>query len=138
MACFSVPAAEAVVVGVTYLIVKHNENKVTVKAHADSESSADNTTVKFSRKLGWLFNLLFGGSFLLAFEHLWHGEVVPWFPFLTAMADPTSKAQMLHEISTTGVAMALSVTAVWVVMLVVSHIIETRKTESSVFETEKE
>jgi len=36
--------------------------------------------------LGWLTNMLWGGSLLLAFEHVWHGEETPWFPFLTAAA----------------------------------------------------
>lgn len=137
MACFTVPAAEAVVVGVAYLVVKHNENKVTVKAHAGSDTQ-ESTKVMFSRKLGWLFNLLFGGAFLLAFEHLWHGEVVPWFPFLTAMADPESKAEMFYEMSTTGVAMAIAVTAVWGIMLIASHFIEARKTEETIKKAGKE
>ena len=62
--------------------------------------------VPFSKKLRWLSNLLWGGSFLLAFEHVWHGEVVPMFPFLTAASNPADAASMLHEMSTVGVAMA--------------------------------
>ena len=54
-----------------------------------------------------------GGSALLAFEHVWHGEVVPFYPFLTAANDPGSTAVMLHEMATSGVAMAVLVTAVW-------------------------
>lgn len=111
MACFLAPLAEAVVVSVV---------KKTVKTGSDN---------KFVRKSGWLTNLLFGGSFLLAVEHVWHGEVVPWFPFLTAMKDPEDTKAMLHEIVTTGVSMAVTVTAVWVVMVLVSSVIERRKTE---------
>ena len=33
---------------------------------------------------------------------------------------------MLHELSTVGVAMSILVTAIWIGMLVVSHIIEKR------------
>ena len=80
----------------------------------------------FSKKLNWLSNLLWGGSALLAFEHLWHGEIVPWFPFLTAVNNPSDKAEMLHELSTVGVAMSILVTTIWIGMLVVSHIIEKR------------
>ena len=54
--------------------------------------------------------LLWGGAFLLCYEHIWHGEVVPWFPFLTAASDPASAAEMLHEMATVGVAMAALVT----------------------------
>ena len=130
MACFTVPAAEAIVVGVAYLAVKHSENKVTVKANPGS-SAVSEEKIPFSRKLGWLFNLLMGGAFLLAFEHLWHGEVVPWYPFLTAMADAADKAEMLHEMSTVGVTMAIAVTAVWGVMLAVSRSLEKRSSKES-------
>ena len=62
----------------------------------------------------------------MAFEHVWHGEVVPWFPFLTAASNPADAAEMLHEMSTVGVTMAVLVTAVWAGMLVVSSVIEKR------------
>ena len=50
--------------------------------------------------------MLWGGAALLAFEHVWHGEVVPYFPFLTAATDPADRAQMLREMATVGVTMA--------------------------------
>ena len=78
----------------------------------------------FSKKLGWLNKLLWGGSALLAFEHVWHGEVVPFFPFLTAAADPEEASVMLHEMATVGVSMAALVTLVWVGMLLVSKALE--------------
>lgn len=70
--------------------------------------------------------MLWGGSALLAFEHIWHGEVVPWFPFLTAAANPEDAMAMLHEMATTGVTMAVLVTAVWAGMVAVSNVIEKR------------
>lgn len=85
--------------------------------------TAEETAIPFSRKLQWLCNLLWGGALLLAFEHLWHGEVVPWFPFLTAASDPAETAVMLSEMSTVGVTMAVLVTAVWVGMLVVCNVL---------------
>ena len=57
--------------------------------------------------------MLWGGVILLAFEHLWHGEVVPFFPFLTAMSDAASTAEMLREMATVGVAMGVLITLVW-------------------------
>ena len=124
MACFAVPVAEAVAVSAAYFVVKSKEKKYSLQrenggSHLESEHKCE-----FSKKLSWLIKLLFGGSFLLAFEHLWHGEVVPWAPFLTAAADPADRAQMLHEMSTVGVAMALSVTALWAVMVAVSYALE--------------
>ena len=70
MACFLVPTAEAIVTGVVSKVEKKNEVAVEGK-------------IPFSRKLKWLKNMLWGGAALLAYEHVWHGEVVPWFPFLT-------------------------------------------------------
>ena len=123
MACFLVPAAEAVVVTVATQIWIAHDNKVLAKfkrgESAGSEAAA-NPKVPFSKKLRWLSNLLWGGSFLLAFEHVWHGEVVPMFPFLTAASNPADTAVMLREMSTVGVAMAVLVTAVWVAMVVIS------------------
>lgn len=117
MACFLVPVAEAAVVTAATQVVKMKEKKQEV-AHA-----AEETTISLSRKLQWLCNLLWGGALLLAFEHLWHGEVVPWFPFLTAASDPAETAIMLSEMSTVGVTMAVLVTAVWVGMLVVCNVL---------------
>ena len=57
--------------------------------------------------------MLWGGVLLLAFEHFWHGEIVPFPPFLAAMSSPEDTAEMLHEIATVGVSMAVIVTAAW-------------------------
>lgn len=115
MACFLVSAAEAAVVKA----VEKHEEKVEAQA-AVSESAVNEAEVEpkipMSRKLKWLTRLLIGGAVLLAFEHVWHGEVVPWFPFLTAMSDPADTAEMLHEMATVGVSMAVLITAVWFVM----------------------
>lgn len=112
MACFLVPAAEALV---TTVAAKAVQTKT-----AEPAETANKAKIPFFKKLKWLSNLLWGGSVLLAFEHVWHGEVVPWFPFLTAASNPGDTAEMLHEISTTGVAMALLITAVWVGMVLAS------------------
>lgn len=108
MACFVVPAVEAVVVATVEKAEQKKEKKQASAQHVASEK------IKFSRKLKWLSWLLCGGAILLAFEHVWHGEVVPWFPFLTAMSDPEAKAEMLHEMATVGVSMAALITVVWI------------------------
>ena len=120
MACFAVPVAEAVVTTIVTKIVEKKE------ASCAENKQAAPVKVPFSRKLRWLNNLLWGGSALLAFEHVWHGEVVPWFPFLTAAANADDRAEMLHEMATVGVTMAVLVTVVWVGMLIVSNMIEKR------------
>ncbi len=119
MACFLVPATEAVVTTIVQKVVEKKEGK------KDSE-----TTLRFSEKLKWLNGMLWGGSGLLAFEHLWHGEISPFFPFLTAASDPSDAAEMLHEMATSGTAMAVLVTAVWAAALAVSSkIVSSQKEE---------
>lgn len=135
MACFVVPAAEALITTVASAVIKKKEKTGAAQiAAAEVDEKAEK--IPFSVKLGWLNKLLWGGSALLAFEHVWHGEVVPWFPFLTAAADPTDAAVMLHEMSTVGVSMAVLVTVVWVGMLAVSAMLEKRP--SGVSEAVKE
>ena len=71
--------------------------------------------------------MLWGGVALLAFEHLWHGEITPFFPFLTAATEGAAAvSEMLHEMATVGVGMAILVTVVWAVMVAVSYAIEKR------------
>ena len=125
MACFLVSAAEAAVVTV---VGKAVEKKEKARAAENPGVSSDAVTphVSLSRKLKWLRNMLWGGALLLLFEHIWHGEVVPWFPFLTAAADPGDAAQMLREMATVGVAMAALVTLVWVGLVAVVSIYEKR------------
>ena len=116
MACFLVPAAEGIVTTVVSKSVKDKEEHL-----AKTEESKEVVErIPFSEKLSWLNKMLFGGSALLAFEHVWHGEVVPYFPFLTAMNDPSDAAQMFHEMGTVGVSMAVVITLIWGGMVAVS------------------
>ena len=127
MACFLVPTAEAIVTTVISKAVKEEEKDFTdVSVESTVEASEKPTKMSFVRKLRWLSNMLWGGAVLLCFEHLWHGEVVPFPPFLTAASDPADTAVMLHEMSTVGVCMAALITAVWIVMVIVSNVIEKR------------
>ncbi len=106
MACFLVPTTEALV---TTVITKVREKKESRQEDSKKEISG----MSFTAKLHWLNRLLAGGSVLLAFEHLWHGEVTPGFPFLTAAANAEDAAAMLREMGTAGVTMALLITGVW-------------------------
>lgn len=125
MACLLVPAAEAIVTTVAAKVIKSKEKEESVKLSLSDGSVQEATKIKFSTKLGWLNKLLWGGSVLLAFEHLWHGEVVPFFPFLTAVENGET-AEMLAELGSAGVMMAVLVTVVWVGMLAVSSVVEKR------------
>ena len=134
MACFLVTTAEAVVVTAAAYAMKKSEEKKAVKTSGGeaAELIGNDQKIPWSRKLRWLSWLLWGGALLLAYEHVWHGEVVPWFPFLTAMNDPGDTAEMLHEMATIGVTMAGIVTGVWIAICVAADAIVKRspKTEA--------
>ncbi len=114
MACFIVPAAEAIVVTAAYVAAKKKENKIQAPKLADGgKFEQEPKKFTWSKKLALLAGLLWGGVLLLAFEHLWHGEISLVYPFLTAMQNPEDTQVMLHEMATVGVTMAVTVTAVW-------------------------
>jgi len=106
---------EAIVTTVVQKAMEKKERKIggegTIKAG-----------LSWSRRLSWLNKMLWGGTALLALEHVWHGEVVPWPPFLTAMENPAEIGPMLHEMATIGVAMAITVTVVWGIMVLVTEL----------------
>ena len=99
MACFIVP----LVLGTILSILKKLVSKTAEKL-----------------KLDILATMMFGGSIVLMIEHMWHGEVVPWPPFLTAMKDPSEWAVAVSEMSTVGTAMSLAVTGTWASMLLIN------------------
>ena len=116
MACFLVPTTEAIVTTIAAKVIKKKES-----SHHVDESAH----ISLSQKIGWLNKMLWGGSALLAFEHLWHGEIVPFFPFLTAATEgPEAVAEMLGELGSVGVSMAVLITVVWGIMLIVSKVLE--------------
>ncbi len=121
MGCFLVPAGEAIVTTVVKKVLEKREAKF----------AADSDHIRFSEKLGRLNGLLWGGSGLLAFEHLWHGEISPFFPFLTAAKDPAELSVALHEMSTAGVGMAVLVTVVWAVSVLITDGLKRRGTSSA-------
>ena len=115
MACFSAPLAAAVVTGVVRRVA--------------AKSPEQPGTISWATKLGWLEKLFFGGCALLAFEHVWHGEIIFQFPFLTGVRDGNT-AEVLKEIATVGGAMTALIFAIWIGMLVVSAMI-VRRTPAS-------
>ncbi len=168
MACFLVPAAEAVISTIiTKAVQKKEKSENTVvtaestlerqksmiptihpektsdvcadAAYQKTETLGHTGRIPFSRKLKWLNKMLWGGTALLAFEHVWHGEVTPWFPFLTAADSPAGIGEMFHEMATVGTMMAVVVTAVWIGMVAVTGAIEKRAEEAdSIVRTNKE
>ena len=111
MACFTVPLATAVVASAA---------KTALPASAQKNP--------FVAKLGWLGKMMFGGSFLLAIEHVYHGEIIFAPPFLAAVKEgPEATSDMLHEMATRGVAMAVLLGVVWVAMVGISTWLERSK-----------
>jgi len=115
MACFLAPMTEAIATTIVQKVVEK-------KAGTAGGDAAGKPASPWGRRLGWLNKMLWGGSILLAFEHLWHGEIVPWPPFLTAMSDPAEVGPMLREIATVGTAMAVTITVVWALMILVAEL----------------
>ena len=109
MACFTVPLAAAAAVSAA---------KGAIPEHKRANP--------FVAKLGWLCKMMFGGSFLLAVEHVYHDEIIFTPPFLTAVKNGET-AGMLHEMATRGVAMAVLLVAVWAAAVVVTTAVERSK-----------
>lgn len=122
MACFIVPVTEAVVTTIVGKVIKSKEKKLSLES--EDYKIALESKIPMSKKITWLNTMLWGGSALLAFEHVWHGEVTPFFPFITAMGNAEDTVRMLHEMSTVGISMSILVTAVWGVMCLVSASVE--------------
>lgn len=131
MACFLVSAAEAAVV----TAVEKAEEKKEMEMTEAGEVEVKETRIPLSRKLKWLTWMLWGGAGLLMFEHIWHGEVAPWFPFLTAMSNRADAIGMVQEMATAGVCMALLITLVWFVMCKVADRIAARDDSEAVRHT---
>lgn len=112
MACFIIPATEAIVV-TTISKALQNKEKKNIQSMPQDMGVLQEVKIPMSQKLQKLSNFLWGGSALLMFEHIWHGEVSLFFPFLTAASNPTDFTNMLHEMSTVGVTMAVVVTIFW-------------------------
>ena len=122
MACFIVPLAESVIATGIKAMLKRRQ------VQGQGGEVVESGMVK---KLGWLQKLGFGGSALLAIEHIYHGEITFVPPFLTAMNSPETTGEMLHEMGTVGVSMAALITVVWGAMCLISHVMEKKAQPST-------
>ncbi len=91
MACFLVPTAAAIV----------------------TTAAGEKFPEKYH--LNWLNSMLWGGVAMLAVEHIAHGEIVPYPPFLT-----TCLPEVLPEMLRVGVPMTLFIFLIWGIMAAVS------------------
>lgn len=104
MACFSAAIIEVAVVSFIKKKVEKAENK--------ENKSLSEAKIPLSTKLSWLITMLWGGVFLLAIEHIYHGEIIASFPFLTAVANG-NVSEMLIEIATIGTGICVIIPLVW-------------------------
>ncbi len=72
-------------------------------------------------KINWLNVMIWGGVIMLAVEHIAHGEVVLYPPFLTAMQTPSEIPVMLQEMATIGGTMTIAIVCIWLVMIFISQ-----------------
>ena len=126
MACILVSATAGIGVAVARHIVKHHENKLELegKTQLPEKFGSD---VKWSQKLAYLELTLFSGSFVLGLEHILHGEIVPFPPFLTAANNPADAAAMLNEMGTVGVAMLAILLVAWGVGVLIADYFKFKK-----------
>lgn len=94
MACFVVPLAQAV---------------ATTLYRRKLERSASSSAASFKK----LELMLWGGSAMLIVDHIINGELMPVFPFFSALLVEGGGLTMLREMLTVGVPMSLLVTGLW-------------------------
>jgi hypothetical protein len=65
--------------------------------------------------------MIWGGVVMLAVEHIVHGEVILFPPFLTAMQTPAEIPVMLKEMVTVGGTMTIAIVCIWLAMVFISQ-----------------
>jgi hypothetical protein len=68
-------------------------------------------------KIGWLNIMIFGGAIMLAVEHIAHGEIILYPPFLTAIQTAEEIPIMLKEMAVVGGTMTIAIVAIWAIMI---------------------
>lgn len=99
MACFIVPLAQAV---------------ATTLYRRKLEKSASSSAASFKK----LELMLWGGSAMLIVDHIINGELIPVFPFFSALLAEGGALTMLREMLTVGVPMSLLVTGIWALTVI--------------------
>ncbi len=78
----------------------------------------------FPKKLhiDWLNMILLGAVIMLAVEHVAHGEIVPYPPFLTA-----GLLEVMPEMLAVGVPMTVFSTSAWGAMVIINEAVMPKK-----------
>jgi len=77
----------------------------------------------------WLLLMLWGGTIMLILDHAINGEIVPYYPFLTA-----GFSQIILEILKVGVPMVVGTVLAWAGMVWASFLAQKRAAKSLVKE----
>lgn len=118
MACFVESIVAAAVVAGVRGAAKRKENANCALQNASNSNVSNGARFSLSTKLGWLLIMFLGGSFLLAIEHYWHGEIIASFPFLSAVAEGwEATSAMLWEIAVLGSIQVGVIIALWAVLV---------------------
>jgi hypothetical protein len=99
MACFVAPATVAIITTVTRKIVEKKEGTRTTE---NAGRTAGSVSGKWTRRLGWLNTMLWGGTIMLVLDHILSGEFI----------------LQTREILVTGGAITAAVVVAWVIMVV--------------------
>lgn len=113
MSCLLIPAAEAAVTTIAAHILEKRAEK---RGEKPKDSLTLQNSEPFYKKLKVLSTLLWGGSALLAFDHVWNGEALI----------PTT-AEALKEMATLGTSMATFLTAAWALILAAKSLAAKKK-----------
>lgn len=103
MACFVVPLTQAIA--------------TTVYRRRLAKEEVNNNSIINAASLQRLELMLWGGSAMLIVDHIINGEIMPVFPFFSALLQEGGGLTMLREMLTVGVPMSVLVTAIWGVMV---------------------
>lgn len=112
MACFIVPLAQAVA---TTLYRRNLERKNSL---APVGERVPDLSGRKGASLQRLELMLWGGSAMLIVDHIISGELMPVFPFFSALLVEGGALTMLREMLTVGVPMSLLVTGIWALTVV--------------------
>lgn len=102
MACFIVPLTQAIATTVYRR-----------RLEKSSSSSAASSSAIGTSSIKQLELMLWGGSAMLVVDHIISGELMPMFPFFSALLQDGGYFTMLREMLTVGVPMSLLVTGIW-------------------------
>jgi len=108
MACFIIPLTQAIAT-------------TALRRHAAKSASVNTVQNPFHAHLPRLEAMLYGGSAMLIVDHILSGELMPVFPFFSALATEGGLTTMLREMLLVGIPMSLLVTALWAISVLVSH-----------------